>query len=207
MFEENTTYLPTLETSKQLLGMELVHETPDGVTVGRIVEVEAYKGPEDKAAHSYGGRKTERTKVLFDAPWKVYMFRIYGMHVCFNIVTASPGKPEAILVRALEPVEGLSLMAHRRNVSLEYDRSGRAKLSKLKRLTNGPGKLCQAMGLTMDHYGHDLRKPPLYLRKGKDIPSPLEIETGPRINIDYAEEAKHYPWRFWIKGNPFVSKG
>ncbi|GAB7389306.1 DNA-3-methyladenine glycosylase [Bacillaceae bacterium] len=197
---------PTLTLAKRLLGMELVHEAPEGTAAGRIVEVEAYLGPEDKAAHSYGGRLTERTKVMYGPPGHAYLFHIYGMHICFNVVSGPVGKPEAILVRALEPTQGIPLMAARRRIAVLQEKDGRLKLRQRKLLTNGPGKLCQALGLTMEHYGCDLTVPPVYLRKtGEPLPDEA-IASGPRINIDYAEEAREYPWRFWIKGNPFVSK-
>lgn len=196
----------TLEMARNLLGTELVHESREGKASGRIVEVEAYRGPSDKAAHSYSNRKTKRTRVMFGPPGHAYLFRIYGMHICFNIVTAPADHPEAILVRALEPVEGLSLMAKRRNIHLETKADGTLKTTRLKSLTNGPGKLCQALGLSMNHYGADLTRPPLYLRPGSHSVSQEDLCTGPRINIDYAEEARFFPWRFWLCSHPFVSK-
>ncbi len=213
---------PTLELATSLLGMELVHETAEGAAAGRIVEVEAYMGPEDKGAHSYGGKKTRRTEVMFGPPGHAYVYLIYGMYYCFNVVSGPPGKPEAILVRALEPTEGIPLMARRRKISLpsglekvvdmpgkpsfSHDALSSTSLRLLKRLTNGPGKLCAALGITKQQYGWDLARSPLYLRPGRSPIHPEQIARGPRINIDYAEEAKEYPWRFWIRDNPFVSQ-
>ncbi len=194
---------PTLQLARSLLGMELVRESADGVTAGMIVEVEAYRGPMDKAAHSYGGKPTERTRAMFGPPGHAYVYFIYGMHYCMNVVSAEEGIPEAILIRALEPTEGIGLMARRRGLTLTL--TDGTKLSQLKRLTNGPAKLCEAMAIDRSLYGTDLTRPPLYLRHYQDpIPDEM-IRTGPRINIAYAEEAVHYPWRFWIDQNPYVS--
>ncbi|MFO7262569.1 MAG: 3-methyladenine DNA glycosylase [Bacillaceae bacterium G1] len=213
---------PTLELAPALLGMELVHETEDGTASGIIVEVEAYMGPEDKAAHSYGGKKTQRTEVMFGPPGRAYVYFIYGMYYCFNIVSGPPGKPEAILVRALAPAQGIPLMAQRRGVALtpeltavldkqgsltvSYDELTAASRRLLKGLTNGPGKLCTALAITKAQYGWDLTRSRLYLRPGIGPIPPEQVARGPRINIGYAEEAIHYPWRFWIRDNPFVSK-
>jgi DNA-3-methyladenine glycosylase len=188
---------PTLELAKQLLGMVLVHETEDGTTAGRIVDVEAYCGPEDKGAHSYGGRRTPRTEVMFGPPGYAYIYFIYGMYYCFNVVSGPVGKPEAILVRALEPLEGVALMARRRNmpwITREIALSAAAK----DKLTGGPGRLTQAMGITKHQYGWNLWDSPLRIEYGDGNVDHSMIQCGPRINIEYAGEAKDYPWRFWI---------
>lgn len=196
----------TLDLSRQLLGMELIHEIDGKATSGRIVEVEAYKGPEDRGAHSYGGRRTKRTEVMYGRPGHAYIYLIYGMHFCFNIVTGVPDKPEAILVRALEPLRGIDRMAERRGIHLAFDEDGNPKQNKMKPLTNGPGKLCQALGISMEQYGHDLTRKPLYIKSVSEPLAEEKIATGPRINIDYAGEARFYPWRFWIKDHSFVSR-
>ncbi|WP_070120596.1 DNA-3-methyladenine glycosylase [Bacillus marinisedimentorum] len=196
---------PTLQLARSLLGKTLIHKTDEGVTSGRIVETEAYMGPEDKGAHSFGNRKTDRTKVMYERAGLAYLFRIYGMHLCFNVVSGPPGKPEAILIRALEPVDGLRLMAKRRGMELT-DEEGALPARKLANLTNGPGKLSMALGLSMDLYGNDLTTPPLWIDFTAGQPDARQIVEGPRINIDYAEEYTAVPWRFWIKDNPFVSK-
>ena len=146
---------------------------------GGIVEVEAYIGPGDQAAHSYHNRRSRRTEIQYGPGGHAYVFRIYGMYCCFNIVSQVPGRPEVVLVRALEPVAGLELMARRR--SLADLRPGR-----LSGLASGPGRLCRAMGITMEQYGEDLCSSSLYLcDDGAGIPD-REILATPRINIDYA---------------------
>ena len=126
----------TLEIAEDILGKTLVHVTEEGVTKGKIVEVEVYMGTNDKASHSYNNLCSERTKIQYGNGGYAYIFTIYGMHNCMNIVTNKPGVPESLLIRALEPVDGIALMKKRR------------KTDKIKLLCNGPGKLCQAMGIT-----------------------------------------------------------
>jgi DNA-3-methyladenine glycosylase len=187
---------PTLVVARELLGAELVHETPEGTAAGMIVEVEAYLGPEDRAAHSYGGRRTARTEVMYGEAGHAYVFQTYGLHFCFNVVTVGPGVPQAVLVRALEPTRGLELMARRRGVPAE-----RATL-----LCSGPARLCQALGITRAQYGLDLTRPPLYICRGRS-PVPEEaVARGPRIGVEYAGEWRDRPWRFWVRGNPHVSR-
>ncbi|MCI1958282.1 MAG: DNA-3-methyladenine glycosylase [Clostridia bacterium] len=180
----------TLEISKKLIGKMLVHKTPEGITKGMIVEAESYIGPFDKAAHSYNNRKSERTKVQYKEGGYAYIYLIYGMYCCFNIVTSAKGNPECVLIRALEPIEGIELMKKRR------------KTDDIKKLTSGPGKLCSAMGIDRGLYGCDLCGDELYLEDYRDD---LEVETSKRINVQYSEEANDYPWRFTAKGNKFVS--
>ncbi|MBP3459722.1 MAG: DNA-3-methyladenine glycosylase [Lachnospiraceae bacterium] len=182
-----------LKVAEKLLGKILVHESPEGITKGKIVEVEAYNGLTDKAAHSYPNLCTERTRIQFQEGGYAYIYFIYGMHTCMNIVTGKPDEPQAVLLRALEPVDGIDLMKQRR------------KTDKIANLCNGPGKLCQAMGITREHYGQDLCAGPLYLEDAAPIPKENILQTK-RINIDYAQEAKDFLWRYTIKDNPFVSK-
>ena len=176
-----------------LLGKLLCHRTEEGLAAGMIVEAEAYCGPEDDAAHSFGGRRTARTEAMFGPPGRAYVFRIYGAHCCFNVVTAREGQPQAVLIRALRPVEGLALMARRRGTEDPLQ------------LCSGPGKLCQALGIGMEHYGADLQGPSLYLADYRDIP-PDAIAVGPRVNVDYAQGFRDEPWRFFLKGEPYVSR-
>lgn len=176
-----------------LLGKLLVHESPQGRTAGMIVEAEAYCGPFDDAAHSFGGRRTARTEAMYAPPGHAYVFRLYGMHCCFNVVTASAGEPQAVLIRALEPVEGLALMGSRRGSS---DR---------RLLCSGPGRLCQAMGIGMEHYGQDLFSGSLRLEEYR-VFSPEEICVSPRVNVDYAAEYRDRLWRFFLKDSPCVSR-
>ncbi|SDM91880.1 DNA-3-methyladenine glycosylase [Fictibacillus solisalsi] len=196
---------PTLQLAQKLLGMELVHETGEGLTSGIIVEAEAYMGPEDRAAHSFGGRRTPRTEIMYAEAGHVYVYFIYGMHTCFNIVSGPLHKPEAILIRALEPKEGIPLMMKRRNMEVSLMDNGAWSLKELKKLANGPGKLCKAMGITLEDYGVKLNSDHLYLREYMDVPV-QDIVTGPRIGVEYAGEAARFPYRFWVKDNPCVSK-
>ena len=183
----------TVTLAKKLLGHLLVHRTPEGVTAGMIVETEAYVGAIDKACHAYKNR-SERTEIMYHDGGYAYVYLIYGMHCCFNVVTGPPGEGNAVLIRALEPVFGIDLMGRRRKTKSLYN------------LCSGPGKVCQALGITRKEYGLDLcdANSPLYLRFFRSIPK-SKIASSPRINVAYAEEAKDWPWRFFIKGNPFVS--
>ena len=185
----------TIMVAKDLLGKILVHESIDGKTSGRIVETEAYRGPEDQAAHSSGGRRTARNEVMYGQKGYAYVYFIYGLYYCFNLTTGEvPGKPEAVLLRALEPIEGEDLMAKRRG----------AKQGKFTGLTNGPSRLCMAMSITKTQNKLDLTSPPLYIKDAAPIRQEDIIETT-RIGVDYAGECKNYPWRFYLKDNKFVS--
>jgi DNA-3-methyladenine glycosylase len=190
----------TLEVARDVLGKCIIHDINGEKLSGRIVEAEAYIGPNDKAAHSYNYRRTERNEVMYGPPGYAYIFVIYGMHYCMNIVTGEADHPEAILIRALEPLRGLDTMTQNRYGKM-YD-----ELNKTARtnLTNGPGKLCRAMGIDKSNYGDDLCGSRLYLA-ADNTPQSFSISTSPRINIDYAEEAILYPWRYYIKDNPYVS--
>ena len=182
--------------SKSLLGKVLVHESAEGTTAGKIVETEAYLGPEDKAAHSYGGRRTDRNEVMYGQKGYAYVYFIYGMYYCINVTAgAVPEKPEAVLIRALEPVAGEDVMAKRRG----------AALGKVAGLTNGPGRLCMAMGITKLQNKLDLTTPPLCIQDAAPI-APADIVETSRIGVDYAGDWKNKPWRFYVKGNSFVSK-
>lgn len=181
---------PTLELAQALLGKLLVHETDEGIISGYIVETEAYMGPLDQAAHSFGGRKTKRTEVMYREPGHIYTYQMHT-HTLINVVAAEIDAPHAILIRALEPVEGQDLMIKNRN-----------NLPK-KQWTNGPGKLTKALGISMEHYGSLWYEPPLYIAEGREVNS---ISSGPRIGIDNSGEAVHYPYRFWETNNPYVSK-
>ncbi|WP_459500422.1 DNA-3-methyladenine glycosylase [Bacillus sp. C1] len=193
----------TLEVAHNLLGHKLVHIVDGIKRSGIIVETEAYKGPDDKAAHSYRGKRTKRTEVMFGAPGHAYVYLIYGMYHCFNIITAPVGMPQGILIRAVEPIDGIQEM--------KITRYGKTDLTKAqyKNLTNGPGKLCRALQITLEQTGLSLQSDELYIELVPEIEhlsSQYEITAGPRINIDYAEEAVHYPWRFYFERHPFVSK-
>ena len=183
----------TVELARKLLGCLLIHRTLDGVAGGMIVETEAYVGAIDKACHAYRNR-SERTEIMYHDGGYAYVYFIYGMHHCFNVVTGPEGEGNAVLIRALEPVTGLELMQRRRNTK------------SVQNLCNGPGKLCQALAITKNEYGLDLcaTDSPLRLIRYRHIPD-VRIAATPRINVAYAEEAAAWPWRFYVKDNPYVS--
>jgi DNA-3-methyladenine glycosylase len=182
---------PTIEVARQLLGKYLIRKHPDGTTVGRIVETEAYIGPQDKACHASRGR-TPRTEIMFGRAGHAYVYMIYGFHYMLNIVTEAADFPAAVLIRAVEPFEGLSLMQSRRQTE------------RLRSLASGPGKLCRAFAIDRTLNGNDVCGKVLYLDDHGE-PAP-KVVTTPRIGVDYAGKWKHKPWRFLIKGNEFVSK-
>lgn len=172
--------------ARDLLGCYLVHDSPQGRTVGRIVEVEAYRGPGDPASHAY--RRTPRSEVMWGRPGTAYVYFSYGNHACMNVVTEREGRPGAVLLRALEPVEGIALMERRRRTR---DR---------RLLTSGPGRLTQAMGITLAHNRADLVRGPLYLVRG---PRPRAVVATPRIGISAATDR---PWRFVVPESPYLSR-
>lgn len=182
---------PVLQLAPQLLGKWIVHELPSGPVVARIVETEAYHGAEDQAAHSFQNRRTKRTEVMFGEPGLVYTYQMHT-HTLMNVVCGPIGIPHAVLIRAAEPLVGIEQMRVHRGLHIP-----------IQQLTNGPGKLSKALGVTMDYYGHHWSETPLYVAAGADA---LEVETGPRVGIANAGEAVHYPWRFHEKNNPYVSK-
>jgi len=177
--------------ARELLGTVLECATEDGTTSGIIVETEAYLGEHDLACHAAVGR-TARTEHLYGPPGISYVYFIYGMYWCFNAVTRAEGMPSAVLVRALEPLEGVPLMRTRRpRVKSDVD------------LTNGPGKLCQALGITGSMTGKTLQRKPLVIREGHPVAN-REIEITTRIGITKSAD---WPLRFIIRGNNYVSKG
>ncbi|MBA2565195.1 MAG: DNA-3-methyladenine glycosylase [Gemmatimonadetes bacterium] len=178
----------TLEVTRDLLGAVLVHDTEEGRTSGRIVETEAYVGEEDSACHAAAGL-TARTGPLYGPPGHAYVYFIYGMHWCFNAVTRPEGLPSAVLVRAVEALEGLDLMRRRRGVRPD------------RQLTNGPGKLAAAMGIGAGQNRADLTRGALTIRGGDAVPDSA-VRWGPRVGIRLAAEL---PFRAWIAGNPYVS--
>ena len=185
---------PTLRVARALLGKTLVHQTAEGVTAGRIVEVEAYRGPRDRAAHSYGGRRTARNEVMYGPPGRAYVYFVYGMHHCVNVVCRLPDVPEAILLRALEPLDGEALMRRRRGLP---DAPAR-------RLCQGPGALCRAMGITRAENGTDLVRGRLRILDAPGVPA-REVARSPRIGVDYAGPHAAHPWRFFVRESWAVS--
>lgn len=189
----------TILVARELLGKVIVHEINGQKLSGKIVEAEAYMGVTDKAAHSYGGRRTSRVEVMYGKPGFAYVFIIYGMYYCFNTVTREEGTPQAVLIRAVEPIEGIDLMAENR-FKKPYNQLTK---SQMKNLTNGPGKLCGALLIDKTQNGEDLCGNKLYIEEGDN--EKFNIIAAKRVGIDYAEEAKDYPWRFYIEDNKYVS--
>ena len=183
-----------LTVAKELLGKLLVVPDEEGRRIsGMIVEVEAYRGPEDRASHAYGGRRTNRTETMYKSGGVAYVYFVYGMYNQFNVVSNVEDVPHAILVRALEPVEGIEVMRTRRHPHKD------------KNLTSGPGKLCLAMGIDRQLDKADLLGEKVWIEKFETIPA-SKISKGPRIGIDYAEAWIEKPWRFWIRDNEYVSR-
>jgi DNA-3-methyladenine glycosylase len=190
----------TLEIAQDLLGKLLVVPTETGERVSAmIVETEAYLGAIDKAAHSYGNRRTKRTETMFALGGTVYIFFIYGMYFQFNVVAGAIDTPHAILIRAVEPVEGVDVMRERR-----LRKNPNSKMTD-KNLTSGPGKLCIALGIDKTFNNADLLGDKIWLEDFNTF-STDQIACGKRIGIDYAEEFAEKPWRFWVKDNSFVSR-
>jgi len=185
---------PTLRVARALLGKTLVHDGPEGRTAGRIVEVEAYRGPADRAAHSSGGRRTPRNEVMYGPPGYAYVYFIYGMYFCMNVVCQPAGVPEAVLLRALEPLEGVELMRRRRELAEGPE----------WRLCRGPGALCRALGIGRAENGADLVRGPLRILDAPPVPAARLTRTA-RIGVAYAGPDAARPWRFLVRGSPAVS--
>ena len=181
----------TESVARAVLGCVLETRLDGERTAGRIVEVEAYVGPHDPADHGYRNRRTRRNAALFGPPGTAYVFRSYGVHWCFNAVTEHDGFPAAVLVRALEPLVGLEIMARRRGTD-------RPRL-----LCAGPGRLCQALGITGEHDGRSLGSGPVRLLRPTDA-APVSVAAGPRIGISRAAD---WPLRFVERGSPWLSRG
>lgn len=184
-----------LTISKELLGKFLMTNVNGVVTGGMIVETEAYNGRCDKACHAFPNKRTKRTEIMYEAGGKAYVYLCYGIHYLFNITTNARDKADAVLVRAIEPVEGVDIMLKRRNMQAVKPR-----------LTAGPGVLTQALGISKKQYGADLRGTEIWIEDRNEIIKDEAIVTGPRIGVAYAEEDALLPWRFYIEGNKFVSK-
>ncbi|MGL4736727.1 MAG: DNA-3-methyladenine glycosylase [Cellulosilyticaceae bacterium] len=184
-----------LTVAKALLGQYLVREIDGRKAYFKIVETEAYMAPEDKACHAYGNKATPRTKTMFLEGGVAYIYLIYGMYHCLNIVTEQEGIAHAVLIRGVEPIgeEAFALCKQYRKI----------KSKKVQDLTNGPGKLCQALSIDRNLDGHTLlEQGALYVMRGDEVP---EVVATKRVNIDYAEEYREKLWRFYIPHNTFVS--
>lgn len=184
----------TVKVARDLLGKLLVVRAAGGRRIsGMIVETEAYMGIDDKAAHSYGGRRTARNEVTYSEGGHVYVFFVYGMYYQLNLVTGPAEHAHVVLIRALEPVEGIEIMRERRGPMAD------------KNLTSGPGKLTIAMAIDRSFNGEHLSGDRIWVEEYRNFKR-SEIAAGPRIGIDYAEEFIETPWRFWVMGNQFVSR-
>ncbi len=185
-----------LALSQALLGDVIVNEIDGGYCSARIVETEAYRAPDDKGSHAYGNKVTKRTAGMYEAPGRAYVYLCYGIHHLFNVITAPEGMAHVVLIRAVEPIEGIDLMLHRRSMD-----------SPTPNLTNGPGKWTQAMGITRDYDGSSLVRQDGSIRLYHDQEvSPGDIIASERVGIAYAEECAHWPWRYRIKDHRWTSK-
>lgn len=180
--------------AKDVLGKLLWSNIGNELTAGIIVETEAYCGATDRACHAYPDKRTNRTEVMYKSGGLAYVYLVYGMHHLFNIVTNTRGNADAVLIRAIEPIEGLEIMKLRRGID---------KNNKL--LTGGPARLTQALGITGTNNKANLQDDKIWLSEGNDISNKIVVATT-RIGVDYAGEDAKLPWRFYIKGNKFVSK-
>ena len=184
-----------LKISKNLLGKVLCTKINDQLTTGKIVEVEAYLGSIDKASHSYNNKKTKRTAPMFASGGIAYVYLCYGIHHLFNVVVGGKDNPCAILIRAIEPIDGISIMLRRRN----FDKP-------VSQLTNGPGKLTQSLGITDKMNKNILTENIIWIEDRNIKISKKDILSSPRIGVDYAEEDANLPYRFYIKNNTWISR-
>lgn len=198
-----------ITVAKNILGKYLIRKYEDKEIVTKIVETEAYMGITDKGAHVYGDKRTERTRPLYLDGGHIYVYLIYGMYYCLNISASKENVPECVLIRAIEVVKGLEYISHNR-----YKKNYEELTSyQRKNISNGPGKLCMALEIDKELNCKSIRNSELiisdfyYNEEGDKVyaKDDFEIVTSTRINIDYAEEAKYFPYRFYIKGNKYVS--
>ncbi|MDZ7725467.1 MAG: DNA-3-methyladenine glycosylase [candidate division KSB1 bacterium] len=179
------------EVARSLLGMRLVRRFSDGLVAGRIVETEAYSGPDDRASHA-SRKNPGNARLMFGPPGIIYVYKVYGLHVCLNVVTGPETTAGAVLLRALEPLEGLDIMRRHRGDHIS-DRD----------LARGPGNLTRAFGIDLSFNGASIDNNELWIQpEQNDRP----IESGPRVGVAYAGECADWPWRFRIKGSPFASR-
>lgn len=193
--QENFQSENVVNLAKFLLNKYLISQVGQKTSITQIVETEAYRAPDDKACHAYQNKKTNRTKTMFLKGGVSYIYLCYGIHNMLNVVTAPKGKAHAILIRAVQPITGIDIIQQRRTDTKGYN------------LTNGPGKLCQALGIdrsldAMELYKRDSK---IWLGDNKNL-NDNDIESGARVGISYAEECAMWPWRFKIKDNKWTSK-
>jgi len=181
--------------AKDLLGKVLFTEINGEVTAGIITETEAYFGIKDKASHAYGGRRTNRTETLYSEGGVSYVYLCYGIHHLFNIVSSVNGEPHAVLIRAIEPLKGKNIMELRRNMPATKPE-----------ISSGPGSAAKALGIDRSFNNKDLTGEEIWIEDHGIRYSENEIAATPRVGVAYAEEDALLPWRFFIKGNKYVSK-
>lgn len=198
ILESNFFKRDTVEVAKNLLGKKIIRNISGNFFCAKIVETEAYIGLEDRACHSYGGNITKRSEILYKEGGTIYVYLIYGMYNLLNIVTKNENDPEAVLIRAVEPIENIDAMSLNRFGKIYKDLSSYQK----KNLTNGPGKLTIAMGIDRALNGKILSQDYLYIEEGEDVRNIIETK---RIGIDYAGEDANLPLRFYIEDNHYVS--
>ena len=187
---------PTTDVARALLGAVLHHRPADGMLLsGRIVETEAYLGLDDAACHSFHGRRTPRVASMYLRAGHAYVYRIYGLHLCLNVVTGDEARPEAVLVRALAPLAGAARM-----------RELRGRADDAARLCAGPARLAQALAIGLDLDGHPLDAPPLWLEPGAPVDD-VDVVVGPRVGLSGRVASRDWPLRFFVRGVPSVSRG
>ncbi|MNY85779.1 3-methyladenine DNA glycosylase [compost metagenome] len=179
--------LSTTTLAQSLLGMELIHDSNEGVTGGIITDVEAYLGLKDEAAHAYSGKITRRTELMYGPSGHACLYHIRGKNLMLNITSGKIGVPEIVFIRQIQPTIGIDLMLKRRKYCVQYGTENDFRGNKIKNLTNGPGKLCQAMGITTDYHGHFLLNEPLYIQPHSNNHG--GVINGPRINIKENKDA------------------
>lgn len=183
-----------VKIAKELIGKVLVTQFGEVITSGRIVETEAYAGAIDKASHAFGGRRTNRTEVMYQPGGAAYVYLCYGIHHLFNVVTNKKDIPHAILIRAIEPIQGITTM---------LKRTGKKQADYT--LTKGPGNVSKALGIQTSHTGLSLLGGEIYIATDDFVAANKNIIATPRIGVDYAGEDAKLPWRFILKDNPYVS--
>jgi DNA-3-methyladenine glycosylase len=184
----------TVTVSRDLLGCELVCASEEGEASGIIVETEAYLGRHDPASHAFGGRRTRRTEILYAPGGHAYIYLIYGLHLCLNLTTGPSEEPQCVLIRALQPLTGIALMRQRR------------PQAPTERLAAGPGRLCRALGIKAQLNGSDLTGGGLLSVRPAQQVTAAAIGASTRIGVDYAGEASTWPLRFFLRGNPCLSR-
>jgi DNA-3-methyladenine glycosylase len=194
---------PTLEVARNLLGMVMVRRWRSGILSGRIVETEAYLGNQDPASHAYRGM-TRRNDVMFGIGGHLYVYFTYGMHYCCNVVTEEEGVGHAVLIRALEPLEGIRIMTRNRNLMTPAEKTSSASRSTLLQLCSGPGKVCQALGISGEENGTDLCGSSIWIGEDFDQEHRPIVAASTRVGITGGTE---HEWRFYVQDNPFVSRG